>query len=310
MKTTLLSLSLLIASAAAADLRVDQKTQLHLGGFVGGIVNVFGGSRTHEGLNTTTIVKGNRRATITGGSEEIVDLNEEKIYKLDLDRKSYTVTTFDELRKQFEEQKERMQRGRSQPQSAEKPQGPEYEVEVSVDTPGKKETINGYDTHEVITHITVHEKGKKIEQSGGVEMTADSWIGPRVAAMRELYEFDQKYIRKLYGGAFGAADTQQMAVMLATNPAFAKAMKAFADKRASFEGTPIRTTLTVEGVTGTESQESGSSRGGLSGLLSKARRQDNGPQKSELMTSTTELLRASGSVSAAEVEIPAGFKQR
>jgi hypothetical protein len=308
MKTTLVLSSLFIATIATADATVEQKAQVHFGGFMGGVINVFGGSRTHEGMNSTTYVHGNRRATITGGSEEIVDLAGEKIYRLDLDRKTYTVVTFDELRKQFEEQKQRAGRGASQ--RAEKPEGPEYEVDISVDTPGKKETINGYETHEVITKISVHEKGKKIDESGGVVMSADTWIGPRVAAMRELADFDRRYYQKLYGSLFSAADTQQMAVLFATNPAFAKAMKAFADKRASFDGTPIRTTLTVEAVAGAE-QKTSDQPSGLGGLLRKARRQDDASaNRSELMTSTTELIKASTSATASEVEIPADFKQR
>jgi hypothetical protein len=308
MKTTLVFGSLFVAAIAFADATVEQKAQVHFGGFMGGVINVFGGSRTHEGMNSTTFVKGNRRATITGGSEEIVDLAGEKIYRLDLDRKTYTVVTFDELRRQFEEQKQRAERGTSQ--RAEKPEGPEYEVDISVDTPGKKEAINGYETHEVITKISVHEKGKKIDQSGGVVMTADSWIGPRVVAMRELADFDRRYYQKLYGSLFSSADTQQMAVLLATNPAFAKAMKAFADKRASFEGTPIRATLTVETVAGTE-QRASDQPSGLGGLLRKARHQDDASaSRSELMTSTTELIKASTSATASDVEIPAGFKQR
>ena len=101
-----------------------------------------------------------------------------------------------------------------------------------------------------------------------------------------------------------------MAVLFATNPAFAKAMKAFADKRASFDGTPIRTTLTVEAVAGTE-QKASDQPSGLGGLLRKARRQDDASaNRSELMTSTTELVKASTSANASDVEIPAGFKQR
>jgi hypothetical protein len=287
---------------------------VHFGGFLGGVINVFGGSRTHEGMNSTTVVKGNRRSTISGTSEEIVDLDAEKIYKVDLDRKTYTVTTFDELRKQFEEQKQRAERS-SKERSTEKEKGPEYEVEITVDTPKTKETINGYDTHEVLTKISVHEKGKKIEQAGGVVMTADSWIGPRVAAMRDVADFERRYFQKLYGSTFGAAETQQMAVLLATNPAFAKAMKAFSDKRASFDGTPIRTTLTVESVSGTEQAANDSSSSGaggiMGGLLKKARRQDNATaNRSELMTSTVELIRASASATASQLDIPAGFKQR
>src|SRR3954463_14701533 len=57
---------LLTAGSALADANVQQKTQVHFGGFMGGIINVFGGKSTHEGLTSSTVVKGNRKATTTG----------------------------------------------------------------------------------------------------------------------------------------------------------------------------------------------------------------------------------------------------
>ncbi|HEX3582122.1 MAG TPA: hypothetical protein VH087_10200, partial [Thermoanaerobaculia bacterium] len=195
------------ATLCFADANVQEKTQIHLGGAIGGIANAFGGRATHEGITSDTFVKGNRRARMTEGSGEIVDLDAEKVYKLDLGRKTYTAETFDEIRKRFEEQKERAEkRSERAEEKGEKPQGPEYEVDVDVKNTGQKQEINGYDTHEVVTTITVHEKGKPIEKSGGGVFKADMWIGPRIKEMREINDFERRYFAKLYGKEFGAAD--------------------------------------------------------------------------------------------------------
>jgi len=50
------------------------------------------------------IVKGDRKATLGEDAGQIVDLADEKVYDLDLKRKTYTVTTFAELRRRFEDQ--------------------------------------------------------------------------------------------------------------------------------------------------------------------------------------------------------------
>ncbi len=308
-----------MATLCLADANVQEKTQLHLGGAIGGIANAFGGKATHEGITSDTFVKGNRRARITEGSSEIVDLDAEKVYRLDLGRKTYTVETFDEIRKRFEEQKERAEKRSARQDNAEKPQGPEYEVDIDVKDTGQKQAINGYDTHEVVTTITVHEKGKPIEKSGGGIFKADMWIGPRIKEMREIGDFERRYFAKLYGKEFGAADMQQMAMLIATNPMFAKAAKAFADKRSSFDGTPIRTILTFESVAGTEqasSDEGGGSPTGigsaLGGLMKRARRRDSdsGPQRSTLFDSTSEILKASATATSSDVSIPPGFTQK
>jgi hypothetical protein len=309
------------ATLCFADANVQEKTQVHLGGMVGGIANVFGGKATHEGITSNTYVKGDRRARMVEGSGEIVDLPAEKVYHLDLGRKTYTVETFDEIRKRFEEQKERAEKQRGKEEKAEKKQGPEYEVDIDVKDTGQKQAINGYDTHEVVTTITVHEKGKPIEKAGGSIFKADMWIGPRIKEMKEIGDFERRYFQKLYGKEFGAADMQQMAILIATNPMFAKAAKAFADKRSSFDGTPIRTILTFEGVAGTEQQASddqgggspssiGSALGGLMKRASRKRDADNGAQRSTLFESTTEILKASATATASDVAIPGGFTQR
>jgi hypothetical protein len=312
-----------IATLCFADANVQQKTQVHLGGMIGGIANAFGGKATHEGITSNTFVKGNRRARMQEGSGEIVDLDAEKVYKLDLGRKTYTVETFDEIRKRFEEEKERAEKRSAREEKGEKgekPEGPEYVVDIDVKDTGQKQEINGYDTHEVVTTITVHEKGKSIEKAGGSIFKADMWIGPRIKEMKEIGDFDRRYFAKLYGKEFGAADMQQMAVLIATNPMFAKAAKAFADKRSTFDGTPIRTIMTFEGVAGTEQQASGDQGGGaptgigsaLGGLMKRAHRRDadSGPQRSTLFDSTTEILKASATATSADVSIPAGFTQK
>src|SRR3954447_13926352 len=75
-----------------ADVREDQKTKFQLAGVLGKVVNIFGGRGARDGVNSTVAVKGNRKSTITGDTGQIVDLDEEKIYDLDLKRKTYRAT--------------------------------------------------------------------------------------------------------------------------------------------------------------------------------------------------------------------------
>jgi hypothetical protein len=116
--------------------------------------------------------------------------------------------------------------------------------------------------------------------------------------------------------------------LLATTPAFAKAMKVFAEKRGSFEGTPIRTNLTFETVgTPAGQSESASSSdsspssaasaivGGLMNRMKKRQAEKNaeaaktsGPERSALFTSTSEVLSASASAPAELVSL-AGFRK-
>lgn len=319
---------LLTASICMGDATVEQKLQFHLSGPLGGLINAFSRS-AREGVTSTTTIHGDRKLTRSGDHGDLIDLDQEKVYTIDFGRQTYSVKTFAEMRKEWEDQQERAKKNASKETKTEKSEGPEYEVEFDVNPTGKKETINGFNTRQEIVTVTVHEKGRKIEQSGGWILTSDMWMGPKVAAMRELMDFDRRFAQKVYGKSFDA-DMRNLAMAMATTPAFSKAMKTYYQKQGSLEGTAIRTNMKFETVAGTDqpkeqarseddSQQSGASAviGGLMGRMKKRQQEKKAesseastPGRSELFTSSTELNRATSSASAADVAIPTGFKQR
>jgi len=69
----------------------------------------------------------------------------------------------------------------------------------------------------------VHEKGKKIQQSGGLLVTVDSWLGPKIDALGEVQEFDRRYGLKMaeimgFGAPTAAASPGQMASLAPCTP--------------------------------------------------------------------------------------------
>src|SRR3954471_21192604 len=81
-----------VSQVARGDVRADEKTRVQLGGVLGRMMTMFGGRGAREGVTSTVIVKGDRKVTIHDESEQIVDLAEEKVYDVDLKKKSYKVT--------------------------------------------------------------------------------------------------------------------------------------------------------------------------------------------------------------------------
>jgi hypothetical protein len=90
-------------------------------------------------------VKADRKVTMNDATGQIVDLAEEKVYDLDLRKKTYTVTTFAEIRKQMEEarRKAEEQAAKEEPAAAEKPDQQKRELEIDFDLKesGQKRTI-------------------------------------------------------------------------------------------------------------------------------------------------------------------------
>jgi hypothetical protein len=321
----LLSLTALTANPARADVKTREKTHVSLGGMLGKMFNMFGGKAAKEGVVATTAVKGNRKITSNDTTGEIIDLSEEKIYKLDMKKKTYEVTTFEQLRQQMREAREKAEKQASQEQGKEQKQPEkgqpqkEYEVDFDVKESGQKKQLAGYDTREVIMTVTVREKGKTLEDGGGLVMNVDSWLGPQIPALKEVAEFDLKYWRQLQGADAMGMSPEQMAMVIAMYPAFKQAADRMQKESPKLQGTPLASTTTVEGVKSKEeaaqqsSESSPKSIGGLGGMLARkmAKKDENAnPTRATIFTAEHEVQEVQTSVAASDLDIPAGFKQK
>ena len=321
---------LALSSSLSADIRSDQRVKFQLGGALGKMVNLFSkGAR--EGVTTTVAVKGNRKATMNGDSTgQIIDLSEEKIYDLDLKKKTYKVTTFEELRRRMAEAQRKAEEDARKQQPKDPQTTPdantsakEMDVDFTVNETGQKKAINGYDTRQVIMTVSVREKGRTLEESGGLVLTADTWLGPTIEAMKELAEFDVRYARQIAGPMVAGASAEEMAAALAMYPGLKDAMTRMRTEGVKLEGTAILSTVTVDAVKSAEqlaqeqkqSEQSGSSSsssasGIVGGLMRRAVvKKEEAKSRVTFMTTTNEILRVTTDVAAADVAVPTGFKE-
>jgi len=326
-----LSLFAVTAVRVGAEVKTREKTHVSLGGMLGKMFSVFGGKAAKEGVVATTAVKGNRKATINDLTGQIIDLSEEKVYDLDMKKKTYEVTTFEQIRQKMREAREKaakqaeQQSGKEEKQEKQEKSQPqkEYEVDFDVKETGQKKQLAGYDTHEVIMTVTVREKGKTLEDGGGLVMTVDSWLGPQIPALKELAEFDMKYWKQLAGSDAMGMSAEQLAMVMAMYPTLKQASDRMQKESPKLQGTPLATTTTVDGVKSKEevaasSQNSDAPKsiGGLGGMLARkmAKKDENNANgsanRATVFTAEHEFQEVQTTVAAADVEMPAGFKQK
>jgi hypothetical protein len=330
----------LIASSAvvSADIRSDQRVKFQLGGMVGKLVNLFGGKGARDGVVSTVAVKGNRKATMSDTTGQIIDLSEEKIYDLDVKKKTYKVTTFAQLRAEMEKAQREAEKAAREEQAnepgepskpAEKdPNQKEYEVDFDVKNTGASRTINGFDTKQTVMTITVREKGKTLNESGGMVMTTDLWLTPNAPSTKELIDFDMRYAQKLYGPTVTGASAADMAMAMAMYPQMKPALDKMRAEGTKVEGTAILTEMkmeavppgtantTAEALPAPEQPEQKKGRfGGIMGGLKKMAEASNKPQGEQkpqrtiFLTTSVEMLKLTTDVAADAVAIPAGFKE-
>jgi hypothetical protein len=309
----------LLALPVQADVKTREKAQVKFEGGLGMMMRMFGGKAASDGIVSTNAVKGNRKATINDTTGQIVDLAEQKVYKLDIKDKSYKVVTFDELRRQLQEAQERAaKQAKDAPKEQEpaKQSGKEVEIDFDVKETGQTKSIAGYDAREVVMTVTVREKGKTLDESGGLVLTADSWLGPEIPAMRELAEFEMKYWKAI-APETAAISAEQMAAVAAMYPMVKQAMDRMNQEKVNMKGTLLAMTMTFDGVKSKaqmeeQSKNKDNSSGGLSGMLArkmmKKNADDAAKPRATIFTIASETQEIATSVSAADLEIPAGFK--
>ncbi len=315
-----LPLAALSATPAQADVKTRDKAQVKFEGMLGRMFNLFGGKAAKEGVVATTAVKGDRKATLSEDSGRIVDLSQEKVYEIDMKKKTYTVKTFDEIRREMREAQERAakdaEKEKGKPEKAEQPQK-EVEVDFDVKETGQKKSIAGYDAREVIMTITVREKGKTLDDSGGLVITADSWLGPQIPQMKEVADFEVRYWKQLQGPEAAAISAQQMAAIMAMYPMVKQGMERLQKESTTLRGTPLATSTMFEAVKSkqqlaqeSQNKESGGG-GGLGGMLARKMKKDTEvKQRVTIFTVNNEVQEISTSVAPADIDIPAGFKQK
>ena len=324
-----LGLALLFPAAARADVKTQERTQVRFEGAIGKMVNMFGGKGAREGLTTTVSLKGQRMLSITGETGEIIDLAEEKVYTLDLKGKSYSVMTFAEMRKRMEEAMAKAEKDAAAAKpEAEKPASnepkKEYEVDFTIADGSGAKQVAGMDTKESVATITVREKGKTLEEAGGLVLETHLWMTPKVAALQELADFRMRYAQKVYGPMMAQA-APNMTQAMAMYPQMKDAMAKLAEEGKKLNGTPLLTEaiFIVAAPPGSQSEQKAEPAPGLGGLLGglgRFRKKGNeapapapaaaaqAPGRATVLTTTTETLQITPSATDSDVALPAGLK--
>jgi hypothetical protein len=322
MSRTVLS-SLAAAAVAAglvvplsADVKTRERTQIKFEGLLGGLMNRMSGQGS-DGFVSTVAVHGDRKSSMNDRTGQIIDLAEKRVYEIDVRRKEYRVTTFDEMRERLRKaQAEAEQQAKAMPEEERQDleqAGREIEIDLDVRETGATRSIAGHTARQVIITVTLREKGRTVEDSGGMILATDTWLAPRIAALDEIHAFDLKYFEAVYGDMLPAL--AQLGAMAAMYPGLQRLMARSQEEAGKLDGTPLATTMTVDVVRSTESlaeAQPAPTGGGLSGRLARRVMGGRGtPQpRSTLFTSIHELQAIETSASATDVAVPQGFRER
>ena len=345
------AIALSSTSLAAQDVTVHGRSDAHYYGAFGKIMSFaarFGGGDRDADKSTTTYLSGHKLRTDNARSSTIVDVEAGRLTSIDHKEKTFTSFTFDEMAAIAKRMQDSMQVAmqRAKEQAKEQPKSPnqkgdvKLEYKLSVDRPGDRSKIAGYDAERLFMTITmqadVTPEGEKTQEAGKMVFFTDEWISKDAAQVAAMKEFTRAYAQKV-GSAF-REETRSMQAAFNTNPQLKEGFEAAAKERAKLPGVPLRTTtyvvfvpaglefdrqLALNDVAASPKPDSSEKKGGggLRGMmrgLQKAAEEANKksdkpaapPKQGTMMSVTTEVQSVeTGRIDAAIFSPPAGYRE-
>ncbi|PWB75388.1 hypothetical protein C3F09_02540 [candidate division GN15 bacterium] len=212
---------------------------------VGGIMNMKGTqtvmisgdkSRTSSELKMTNKVIGFLGGGKPQQSAEIVRLDKELMWNLDLKDKKYTELTFAQMKAMFDTGLQAAQAEEAQHPAEDSVQ---VNADIKVEKTGKSQTIAGYKADEVIITMAFKGTDKESGKSGTMNMTIDTWVSKDVPGYQEYQNFHKTFAEKLgFGGE--------------TEGGLGQALKGFGvnaqtvqEKMGDIEGIPLLTVASI-----------------------------------------------------------------
>jgi hypothetical protein len=339
-----LAIATAISAAAHADVTVEESLSVNGAGMMkmanmtGRTVTTISGRRartdtdlTFESALVRTFARG------VGQSTDIVLLDEDKVYSLNNKKKTYTETTFADLRAKMQESMQKMQEAQaSQQQTAsgvDDSQCEWSEPKAEVKRSGEKASIAGFQAERVTITATQACKNKENGEVCEFGLSLDQWMAPGFEASSETLAYNRAYAEKLGLTTGTSKEFAERAQTLFSR--YQGIWNEVATKMRDVKGNPVKSSFAL-GVGGPqcgsaqEAQQSNSSAsqpslggalgGAIGGLFNKKKEQAPPPATTPppamangliaLMTVSTEMISVNRDAAGPQAfTVPADYKK-
>jgi hypothetical protein len=245
LKRALVSFAFVLPTALyAGDYTYQQTTQITGGSLLRMMktVGVFSSQARHMGdpIVSTIYLKGNRLADVSPERIQIIDLDNGTITQIDVEKKTYSVMTFEQMKQAIANARERMEKEAAKQQpTAQNPdvQNVQMSFDVKVRKTGATKDVSGLNSSEAILTMTMTATDAKTQQSGNLAMTNDMWMVPSVPGYEQVREFYQKFGAKMGDVTMGFG--RDFSRMLAQQPGANQAMGDMVKEMQKIDGVPV-----------------------------------------------------------------------
>jgi hypothetical protein len=255
------------AGTAQADITIESTTAVEgVGGMA--FANMSGTTRTSisgERARTDSDMKmqskivGFLARNALGPSAEIVLLDQDKLYHLNMNKKEYTEMTFEQLRAQLQKMSDQMTSNaeKKQPSAVDQSKCVWLPAKVDVTKSGEKAQFAGYDAQRVTVTATQPCQDKDTGAICEIALVLDQWTSADFAESSEARKFYTAYASKMGIDPSNSQDVSERAKALFSQ--YKGVWAEVAAKMQSVKGYAVKSSFTL-GLGGTQCKDSNSTQ--------------------------------------------------
>jgi hypothetical protein len=238
---------------AQADITIERTTSVEgvgamaFGNMSGTSKTIISGdkSRTDSDMKMQSKIIGFLARNAVGPSAEIVLLDQDKLYHLNMAKKEYTETTFEQMRAQFQKMSDQMNsdEGRKQPSAVDQSKCQWLPPKVTLNKTGEKAQFAGYDAERVTITASQPCEDKETGSICEVALVLDQWTAAGFTESAEVRKYYTAYAEKMGIDPSNSQDVSQRAKAMFSQ--YKGIWTEVASKMQNVKGYPVKSSFTL-----------------------------------------------------------------
>ena len=232
-------------SLYAGDYTYQQTTQITGGSLLQMMktVGVFSSQARHIGdpVVSAIYLKDNRLANVSPENIEIIDLDKQTVTQIDVQKKTYYVSTFAQMKQAIENARAQIQQQAAtepqQPAASPNAQNVKMSFDVKVRNTGAQKEISGLQSSESILTLMMNATDTQSQQTGSMGITNDMWMVPSIPGYDQVRDFYKRFAAEMSDATVGLG--YDFSKMLSQNPAAGQALNDMAGEMQKLQGVPV-----------------------------------------------------------------------
>jgi len=243
----------LATGLARADITIERTTTVEgvgvmaFGNMSGTSKTTISGnkSRTDSDMKMKSKLVGFLARGAVGPSAEIALLDQDKLYHLNINKKEYTETTFEQMRERLQKASDQLNSTdeRKQPAAVDQSKCEWMPARADVKKTGEKAQFGGYDSERVVITAAQPCKDKETGSICEVALVLDNWMSTSFTESAEVQRYYQAYAAKMGLDPSGSQDVSQRAKALFSQ--YKGIWAEIAGKMQNVKGYPVRSSFTL-----------------------------------------------------------------